>query len=159
MSLKGMGDIVRYIGFALQRGLKEDELLKWELADKAHYLEKKGKRGQELKKANKHELMNALVSNLPPQKRNVLDTEARTMVVIDFMGLLRKLPVKTMQLKTYEQLMNATWAWISSLLDNTTQRLDIVFDIYLPNSIKAYERARRTTTTTTMSELSPIYAR
>ena len=28
-----MGDIVRYIGFALQRGLKEDELLKWELAD------------------------------------------------------------------------------------------------------------------------------
>ena len=143
MSRKGMGDIVRYIGFALQRGLKEDELLKWELADKAHYLEKKGKRGQELKKANKHELMNALVSNLPPQKRNVLDTEACTMVVIYFMGLLRKLPVKTMQLKTYEQLMNATWAWISSLLDNTTQRLDIVFDIYLPNSIKAYERARR----------------
>jgi len=118
MSRKGMGDIVRYIGFALQRGLKEDELLKWELADKAHYLEKKGKRGQELKKANKYELY-------------------------DFMGLLRKLPVKTMQLKTYEQLMNATWAWISSLLDNTTQRLDIVFDIYLPNSIKAYESARR----------------
>ena len=39
--------------------------------------------------------------------------------------------------------MNAAYAMISSLFDDTTRRLDIVFDIYLLSSIKAYERARR----------------
>ena len=58
------------------------------------------------------------------------------------MGLLRKLPVKTTQLKMYEQLMNALCAMISSLFDDATRSLDIVFDIYLPSFIKAYERAR-----------------
>ena len=66
------------------------------------------------------------------------------------MGLLRKLPVKTTQLKTYEQLMNTAYAIISSLFDDTARRLDIVFDIYLLSSIKAYEGARRGSEKTTI---------
>ena len=73
MSREGMGDVVRYMNYAIQRGLTEEELLKWELSDKAHNLERAGESDQELKKAKKHELVNALVSHLPPQQRNVRD--------------------------------------------------------------------------------------
>ena len=38
MNREGIGDVVRYMNYPIQQGLTEEELLKWELSDKAHNL-------------------------------------------------------------------------------------------------------------------------
>ena len=66
------------------------------------------------------------------------------LIVIDFMAYARKIPTKKANLKTFGDFVTKLWNTFSSLASNSTQ-IDIVFDIYLDDSIKACERARRQT--------------
>ena len=62
------------------------------------------------------------------------------MVIIDFMGYARKVPVKTMKLNTFSDLAeNLTFEGLS----RTCSRTEIIFDLYHESSIKGSERSRR----------------
>lgn len=65
------------------------------------------------------------------------------MFVVDFMGFLRKLPIKKLKLQTFEDLASKTFKMILSLAKQAT-RIDVTFDIYnSTKSIKARERLSR----------------
>jgi len=63
-------------------------------------------------------------------------------VVVDFMTYSRKVPIKKLNLRTYEDFCKRLWASFQSLSKEST-RIDIVFDIYLDESIKQQECTRR----------------
>ena len=64
------------------------------------------------------------------------------------MAYAQKVPIKKMNLVGYEDLLSALWKTFSSLSKGCT-RIDIVFDIYLQQSIKQGERNRK-------SKLEPV---
>ena len=70
------------------------------------------------------------------------------MVVIDFMAYPRKVATKKMNLITYKDFFKVLWKTFS-LLSIGYNRIAIVFDLYLKQSIKQAERSRR-------SKLEPI---
>ena len=70
------------------------------------------------------------------------------MVVIDFMAYARKVATKKMNLITYKDFFKVLWKTFSSLYIGCNC-MDIVFDLYLEQSIKQSERSKR-------SKLEPI---
>ena len=58
------------------------------------------------------------------------------------MAYARKVPTKKMDLITYEKIFEVLWKSFSSLSIGCS-RIDIVFDLYLQQSIKQAERSRR----------------
>ena len=70
------------------------------------------------------------------------------MVVIDFMAYPRKVATKKMNLITYKDFFKVLWKTFS-LLSIGYNRIAIVFDLHLKQSIKQAERSRR-------SKLEPI---
>ena len=80
----------------------------------------------------------------------VTESEERlkAMVVIDFMAYPRKVATKKMNLITYKDFFQVLWKTFS-LLSIGYNRIAIVFDLHLKQSIKQAERSRR-------SKLEPI---
>ena len=72
----------------------------------------------------------------------------KAMVVIDFMVYARKVTTKKMNLITYKDFFKVLWKTFSSLYIGCNC-MDIVFDLYLEQSIKQSERSKR-------SKLEPI---
>ena len=74
----------------------------------------------------------------------VTESEERlkAMVVIDFMAYPRKVATKKMNLITYKDFFKVLWKTFSSLYIGCN-RMDIVFDLYLEQSVKQSERRRR----------------
>ena len=66
----------------------------------------------------------------------------QSMIVFDFMGYCRKVPIKRHELKTYANLANHLSTTFTFLSKNHS-RIDIVFDLYFDPSIKEKERLRR----------------
>ena len=64
------------------------------------------------------------------------------MIIIDFTSFPRKVPIKKLNLKTFSDLVANLWSSFNSLSRDCT-RIDIVFDLYKDDSIKACERSRR----------------
>ena len=62
--------------------------------------------------------------------------------MIDFIAFARKVPVKKSKHDTYEDLFNNLWKTFC-YLSRDCCCIDIVFDLYLKNSVKQYERERR----------------
>ena len=64
------------------------------------------------------------------------------MTVVDFMALVRKLPMKQMGLGTFGQLAESL---SNSILakGSGSKRIDVIFDVYQKSSIKQMERAQR----------------
>ena len=60
------------------------------------------------------------------------------------MACARKVLIKKPNLKTYKIFFVCLWSTFSFLF-KSCNRLDIVFDVYKENSIKASERKRQTT--------------
>lgn len=65
-----------------------------------------------------------------------------TATVVDFMTFARKLPIKSARLKTYGEYADSLWKIIYHAC-NKSERVDIIFDIYKENSVKGFERSRR----------------
>ena len=87
------------------------------------------------------ELKNLLLDVLPTSLSPADNNRA---LILDFMGYVREVPVKKQNLKTYRDFFVSLWNTFKSL-GNTCQRIDIVFDLYKEQSIKASERNRRAT--------------
>lgn len=137
-----ISDVIRYIDCAETRGYEKHKLLTYELTPYSFFLSTgTGKGYPEMKKTNKSLLSNGLIGFLPQEKRNAIDCEYQ-MIVIDFMCIARKIPIKTLKLDTYEDLANTLLNMILTHAGNAT-RIDIIFDVYKNDSIKNTERCRR----------------
>ena len=65
------------------------------------------------------------------------------MFVVDFMGLVRKIPIKKQKLETFEDLAKTIFSMIVSYAKGAS-RIDIVLDMYNnETTIKAQERLAR----------------
>ena len=111
------------------------------------YLTKDGSLWQSLKSELAREVKNLLGESYPA---TVTESEERlkAMVVIDFMAYPRKVATKKMNLITYKDFFKVLWKTFSSLYIGCNC-MDIVFDLYLEQSIKQSERSKR-------SKLEPI---
>ena len=115
------------------------ELLKYELTSTSQFLTTECKDGIRLKKPDKVSLSRELVNQLPQEKRNV-KCDAQ-MTIVDFMALVRKLPIK-MGIDTFGELAESLSNSILATGSEST-RIDIIFDVYQKSSIKQMERAQR----------------
>ena len=96
-----------------------------------------------LRKSNKSELSKEIRKLKPTCPSNVpTSPDMESMVVVDFMGYARKVPIKKLNLRTYHDFANHMWNTINKLSFNAA-RIDIVFDLYILQSIKQDERNRR----------------
>ena len=120
-----------------------NELLKYEITTTSYFLVSETKHGHRLKKCDKSSLPRELISIVPSQLQNcpVRHSDVE-MVVVDFMALVRKLPVKKLNLKTYDDLASALKDHILYKAVAST-RIDIIFDVYRRYSIKSGESAAR----------------
>jgi hypothetical protein len=95
-----------------------------------------------LRKSPKSELAQVLKHHVPVIPTEVPSDEMQTALIIDFMAYCRKVPIKKLLLKTYEDLAMHLWTTFQSIFPSS-QRIDIIFDLYLDQSIKQGERNRR----------------
>ena len=84
-------------------------------------------------------MKSSFLENIPEA---VPDLGHSSMIIFDFMAFCRKVPIKKLKLSTFEELFQNLWSTFSCL-SSKSDRLDIVFDIYLENSVKQQERDRR----------------
>ena len=124
MAKKDAAETIRYIDYARERGYSMLELLKYELTSTSQFLTTECKDGIKLKKADKASLTRELVSQLPQETRNV-KSDAQ-MTVVDFMALVRKLPMKKMGLHTFGELAESLSNSILATGSEST-RIDIIF--------------------------------
>ena len=68
--------------------------------------------------------------------------EMNSAILIDVRTYCRKVPVKKLKLQTYEDLVNHLWQTLQRISSNCG-RIDIVFNLYLDQSIKQGERMGR----------------
>ena len=57
------------------------------------------------------------------------------------MGHCRKVPIKTLKMKTYKDLFNHLWGMFK-YVSKYSSRIDIIFDNYFEQSVKQHERGR-----------------
>ena len=129
---------MRNIDIARTRDYDLKELLQHEITSTSLYLTKDGY----LRKSPKSELMQVIKSYIPVIPSEVSGAEIPSALIIDFMAYCRKVPIKKLLLKTYEDLARHLWGTFQGL-STTSQRIDIIFDLYLDRSIKQGERNRR----------------
>ena len=136
--------LVRYIDYTKERGYDTKQLLEFELSDSPLDLVNENiKKDGLLTKSAKAQLANELVKKLSVAERNDQNCSP-DMVVFDFMGIVRELPIKTTipKIQTFGELLAVIFRHIKTL-SRKTKRVDIVLDIYHPDSIKETERKRR----------------
>ena len=129
---------MRTIDIARLRGYNLNLLLQHELTSTSFYLTKEGN----LRKSEKSELLRELKNTLEEIPEVVPIDDIPTAIIFDFMAYCRKVPVKKLKLRTYEDLLNYLWSTFKNIASNTN-RIDIVFDVYLETGIKQQERNRR----------------
>ena len=131
---------LRYIDFARARNYDLSRLFKCELSEIPFFLVRDGI----LRKSdNKSELERALEGKLEhlPTKI-ILSSDKKSVIVVDFMLCAKKVGIKKDKVKTYGEFCQKVQDMIMNL-SKDCQRIDIVFDIYLENSIKASARKSR----------------
>ena len=126
---------LRFIDIARERGYNIAELLSYELCPVSFYLTKDGF----LKKPTKSLLNRELRSNLTAL---TLIIQEFNMAVIEFMAFARKVPIKILNVETYTDFAARLLKTFLSI-SNKASRVDILFDLYLPESPKGFERNRR----------------
>ena len=132
---------LRQIDFARLRGFDMKVLLSYEISPTSFYLTKDGL----MRKTGKSDLVTELRGMIHEKPPVVLPTTIqKRAVIIDFMAYVRKVPIRTLKLTTYNDLFGNLWDTFMSLA-YTCERIDIVFDVYIDHSVKASERRRRAT--------------
>ena len=67
----------------------------------------------------------------------VLVSNITAMFVFEFMGHRRKVPIKTLKMRTYEVLFNHLWSMFK-YVSKDSSRIDIIFDNYFEQSVKQH---------------------
>ena len=130
---------MRQVDIARTRNYDLRELLQNELISTSLYLTKDGL----LWKSPKSELAQVLEHHVPDIPTEVPSVgEMQSASVINFMAYCRKVPIKKLCLNTYADFSKLLLSTFQNIFQ-TFQRIDIVFDLYLDQSIKHGERNRR----------------
>ena len=129
---------MKQVDIARLRGYDIQELLKHEITSTSFYLTKDGV----FRKSPKSELAQETKKRLPSTSDQIPINEMNSAILIDFMTYYRKVPVKNSNfkhVKTWPITFGKTFQRISS----NCGRIDIIFDLYLDQSIKQVEGMRR----------------
>ena len=108
-------------------------LLQHELTSMSLYPTKE----ENLRKSEKSELLRELKHTLQEIPEAVPTDKILDALIFDFMAYCRKVPIKKLKLRTYEDL----WSIFNNPSSNAN-RIDIVLDVYLEKGIKQQERNR-----------------
>lgn len=128
----------RIIEIGRERGYSIDNLLTYELTSTSFFLTKDG----ELHKTNKSELVHEIETCLGDTSNQ--SAPPTTCTVFDFMLHARTIAAAAASsMKTFGDFAEMILNRIISL-SKEAERVDVVFDVYQANSIKAGERIRRT---------------
>ena len=131
---------MRYIDFARARNYDLLRLFKCELSEIPFFLVKDGVL---CKRDNKSELERDLEGKLEHLPTKIIpSSDKKSMIVVDFMVCAKKVGIKKDKVKTFGEFCQKVQNMIMNL-SKDCQRIDIVFDIYLENSIKASARKSR----------------
>lgn len=145
---KDISAAMYYLDAAKDREYDMKKLLKYEITSTSYFLVTEKDGVLVLKKGDKSVLSRELISKVPKQQQNIqLRNSDIDMTVVDFMGVVRKLPVKKLNLKTYGDLASALK---NEIVDKSrgSSRIDIIFDVYRTYSTKHSERSGRCNTGT-----------
>ena len=104
------------------QGLNLDLLLQHELTSMSLYLTKE----ENLRKSERSELLRELKHTLQEIPEAMPTDKSLDALISDFMAYCRKVPIKKLKLRTYEDL----WSIFNNLSSNAN-RIDIVLDVYL----------------------------
>ena len=131
---------LRYIDFARARNYDLSRLFKCELSEILFFLVKDGN----LRKGdNKNELERALEGKLEHLPTKIIpSSNKKSMIVVDFMACAKKVGLKKDKVKTFGEFCQKVQDMIMNL-SKDCQRIVIVFEIYLENSVKASARKSR----------------
>ena len=132
--VKDVSNCQKMIDISRSRGITMTEILHHDLFNFNPLFE-----GDDTYKPDKHILTKELEKLVFEKPIFVKSVELHTALVIDFMSLLRRLPLGKM--KIFKDLLQAAWKSSKSIC--TFQRLDIIFDSYTDQAIKEGERQRR----------------
>ena len=131
---------IRYIDYARLRNYSISDLLCQELMSTSFFLTQDD---GYLRKSEKSELTREIEKKLEtPPSLDVSKGNTPGMVTIDFMAYARKIPVAKLKLKTVGEFVMQLWHTFCFLSRNCST-MDIIFDLYLDQSIKEYEHNRR----------------
>ena len=128
----------RKIDVARSRRYDIYKLLSCEILENSYFLTKESYR----RKHAKHELVNEIekyLSQLSAKNIGQKENDSKEVTVIDFMAYARKIPLKILQLKLFEEFAKHLLDIFLSVSWNS-QRVDIIFDVYIEDSIKTFER-------------------
>lgn len=70
-------------------------------------------------------------------------TNAKNCCIVDSMSYIRKLTIPTMEDKTFRGFCKCFFNMLDNVVPKNASRMDLVFDSYVDDSPKAYERLRR----------------
>lgn len=131
-----------FIEYGCHRGFTMDELLQHELTNSAFFLVD---RDGFLRKSVKSQLGTELLKLCPLVDKRGPETSPPThAMVIDFMALVRKVPLKKLDppVKTFHDFATTLMSMITNASQNSDE-IHVVFDTYREDSIKNTERSRR----------------
>ena len=120
------------------RGYDINYLLSYELTSTSLFLMRNGF----LTKPEKSQLVHELEKKLQTLPNSETPQSLGKATVIDFMAFARKVPTKSLKLKTYEEFVGSIWRAIC-LASHKSERVDIVFDVYKEKSVKGFERSKQ----------------
>lgn len=129
---------LRLIDIARCRGYDINYLLSYELTSTSLFLTRNGF----LTKPEKSQLVHELEKKLQTPPNSETPQSPGKATVIDFMAFARKVPTKSLKLKTYEEFVGSIWRAICQA-SHKSERVDIVFDVYKEKSVKGFERSKR----------------
>ena len=137
LTMKKMSKCTKDLDIAKKRGFQLHELLIYDHLEENVLFEK-----DELRKPNKSILIQTLeASYLEHSEYNFKkDSKLNTAIIVDFMSVIRKIPLQ--KFKSFQEALEFLWCMILRSHDNLN-RIDIVYDSYIENSIKDSERRRR----------------
>ena len=134
LTTKFLGKAQKNIDIARSRGFTNKELLQYDHLDSPLF-DNKG-----LARHKKHEIMTQLESVLKEEDYCYnKQSNLRTVVVVDFMSLVRKVPFKNF--RNFNDAFLAMWNMIVTATD--ARRDEIIYDRYFENSIKKSKRLHR----------------
>ena len=114
---------MKYVDFARVR--KYDfKLLKYDIISTPFYLTKE----QYLRKSSKSELAQEIKKLLPERCPEAVPvSNIKAMFILEFTGHCREVPIKSLKMKTYEDLFTRLWGMFKYVSKNSL-RIDVIFD-------------------------------
>ena len=135
--MKEINEAQRSIDIARSRGVPLRELLHYDLITDSSLFD-----GDFTTKPAKHIFVTELEIRIKDDEFNFMqNSPSKTSLVIDFMSLIRKFPLK--KLLTFEDLFELAWTTIIKTCK--FDQVDIIYDSYIEKSVKECERQRRAT--------------